>query len=47
MNNRDLENLEHRTRELERLVWNIFRALETFITLHELSGGFKEGEEND
>jgi len=36
MNNRDLENLERRISELERLVWSMFRALETFVTLNEL-----------
>jgi len=47
MSKRDLTELERRTRELEQLVWSIFRALETFITLNELSGGTKESEEDD
>ena len=47
MSKRDLAELERRTRELEQLVWSIFRVLETFITLNELSSGTKESDEDD
>jgi len=37
MDNRDVADLERRIRALERLAWSMFRALETFVTLNELS----------
>jgi len=36
MNNHDIEKLEHRIKELERLVWSMFRVFETFVTWNEL-----------
>ena len=47
MNNRDIENLEHRISELERLVWSLFRTLETFVTLNELFSAPEESRKND
>jgi len=47
MNNRDLENLERRISELERLVWSMFRALETFVTLNELLEKPEERRKNE
>jgi len=46
MNHRDMENLELRVKELERLAWSMFRALETFITLNELIESSEQKQEN-
>jgi len=46
MDKHNVEKLEHRVIELEKLIWSIFRTLETYITFNELPSEFGDCESN-
>ena len=44
MKNPDVQNLEARVEDLEKVMWAVYRVLENYITFNELSAIIKKGE---
>ena len=47
MGNLTVQDLDQRINELEKLAWNLFRVLETYITWNELEELLKHAETTD
>ena len=47
MKNPDVQNLEGRVEDLEKVMWTVYRVLENYITFNELFEIVKKGESNN